>query len=230
MGFGTLFVAFLLLFNFIYVEYTDLICALLMALALVKLSPVRREFRAASYVSLFFAALGAAELGFSIYESFHMTTHALSYLAMARNVLLLAITGLVLLGIRATAKEVGLGRLAVRCESTLVMPLIVYASQFVLEIPGLFASDNGGAQIFAAIILLLAFVMHAVNAVTIYKAYARICMPEDVDMNMKKPPSRFAFINTMREKQAEQEARQAKAKQAAFDEKMRRKKEKRKKK
>ncbi len=227
MGFGTLFVAFLLLFNFVYVAYTDLICALLMTLAFVKLTPIRREFRAASYISLAFALLGIGELIYEIYQTYRVLPNMLAYLSMARCVLLCTLTVLTLLGIRKTAREVGLGRLAVRCESLLIVPMLVYTAQLVLDIPHLFDTVDGVA-VFASVLLLLEFVMHVVIAVTIYKAYARICMPDDVDMNAKKPPSRFAFINAMRRHEEEKQAAQQRAAQAAFEERMRRKKTKKK--
>ncbi len=229
MGFGTLFVASLFLFNFIYFGYTDLICALLTAMALIRLSPVKREFRVATYVCYVFAAIGLAELILSVYETFRPLSAAHAYLTVARYAVVGTLTVCILLGIRATAKEVGLGRLCVRCESTLILPVIVYLSHMLLEIPGLFTDSGNLITPFASIMLLLAFVMHVINAVTIYKAYARICMPDDVDMNKKKAPSRFAFVNAMRAKEEEREAAKIQEAKAALEEKMRRKKAKKKK-
>ncbi len=229
MGFGTLFIASLFLLNFVYFGYTDLICALLAAMALIKLSDVAPPFRAATYVCYGFAAIGFAELVVSVYETFRAVPSVLAYLTIARYAVLGVLTVLILLGIRATAKEVGLTKLSVRCESTLALPVIVYLSDILLEIPGLFSENGSLVTPFAAIMILIAFVMHLINAVTIYKAYARICMPDDVDMNKKKAPSRFAFVNDMRAKEEAREAAKMQEAKAAWEEKMRRKKAKKKK-
>ena len=228
MGYGILFIACILLMNFVQYAYTDLICALLLTLGFVRLSPLQREYRAAALFSMLFAALGAAEL---VALLLSLLAHDVSFLvplfAMARALLLGTLTVLMLLGIRKTAREVGLGRLAVRCESTVIMPILLYGITFILEIPGLFTGDANGIAILAAIVLLLTFVMHVVNAVTVYKAYARICMPEDAEMPTR--PSRFAFINRMRAEGERREAQRQAEAQALYEERMKRKKAKKKK-
>lgn len=231
MGYGLLFIACILLMNFTYFVYTDMICALLMAMAFVRLSHLQREYRVAGYFSFCAVALGAAELIYASLDLIKLPVppSLMSYLAMARAVLFGTVTVLMLLGIRKTAKEVGLGRLAVRCESTLVMPIILYLATFILEIPGLIPDGAAsGAAIAAALVILLSFVMHIVNAVTVYTAYARICMPSD--MSMEQKPSRFAFVNQMRAASERREAERRAEAQALYEERMRKKKNKRKKK
>lgn len=231
MGYGLLFIACILLMNFTHFAYTDMICALLLTMGFVRLSPLQREYRVAEYASLAAVAGGAAELVSAALELIGVSAPAwlMPCLAMARAALFGTITVLMLLGIRKTAAEVGLGRLAVRCESTVVMPVILYSATFILEIPGLIPDTAaGGAAIAAALVILLSFVMHILNAVTVYTAYARICMPSDVTMEQK--PSRFAFVNRMRAESARRESERRAEAQALYEERMKKKKSKRKKK
>ena len=59
--------------------------------------------------------------------------------------------------------------------------------------------------------MLIYILYPIVVAFFIYSCYAKLCAPEDIEMPQR--PSRFAFINKMREKQAEKQAEVEKARQ-----------------
>ena len=62
MGFGLLFIGYFLLLNLTYYGYTDLICALVMFMALYKLQSVNKYFRFALIPTGLFGAVGMVEL------------------------------------------------------------------------------------------------------------------------------------------------------------------------
>ena len=66
-------------------------------------------------------------------------------------------------------------------------------------------SDTDFGKYFAAPALLLYFAWIILNLILIYSCYARICDENDVDMEVK--PSRFAFVNRMRQKSEERRLR-----------------------
>ena len=51
----------------------------------------------------------------------------------------------------------------------------------------------------SAITLIAIFTVVIVNLVTIYRAYMKICMPDDIDNDTPDKPSKFEFINKHRE-------------------------------
>ena len=57
----------------------------------------------------------------------------------------------------------------------------------------------------SAITLIGVFAVVCINLVTIYSAYMRICMPDDVDNDAVDKPSRFGFVNKYREHTAEKQ-------------------------
>ena len=63
MGFGTLYIGYFLLLNLTYYAFTDLIAALIMAMALSKLSAVEKNLKPALYFSIVFAIIGCVLYG-----------------------------------------------------------------------------------------------------------------------------------------------------------------------
>ena len=105
-----------------------------------------------------------------------------------------------LMGIENVADEVGLGALAKRSRLSMPFALIVYALLTILEVP----SIQGGIDvkiftIMSAITLIGVFSVVCINLVTIYSAYMKICMPDDVDNSPIDKSSRFGFVNKYRE-------------------------------
>ena len=74
--------------------------------------------------------------------------------------------------------------------------------------------------------LIIRFVCIVFNLILIFSCYMRLCDENDVDMNRK--PSRFAFINTMRQRFDEKQERAAQQQADYMREKAQKKKNKRK--
>lgn len=203
MGFGTLFFGYFLLLNITYFTFSDLIAALIMAMGLYKLSSVNRPFKNAFYASILFAVLGMAELVIGILEMFYptkTTSELIEYITIPRCFVIAVVTLFILIGIENVADEVGLAALARRAHISLPFVLTTYTVSAVLEVPLLVSAV--GVKILAiasAITLIAIFSVVIVNLITIYRAYMKICMPEDVDNDTPDKPSRFEFINKHRE-------------------------------
>ena len=203
MGFGTLFFGYFLLLNIAYNTFTDLISALIMAMGLYKLSAVNRPFRNGLIASVIFAVIGFIELIAGTVHMFYPTnavSDILSFVAPARYFSVAIITLFIFKGIEEVSLEVGLDALARRSRISMPITLVIYAASAVLEVP-LFES-TAALKFLAtasAITLLATLVVVAVNLVTIYRAYMKICMPEDMDNDTSDKPSRFEFVNRHRE-------------------------------
>ena len=207
MGFGTLFIGYFLVLNIAYYGYTDLIAALIMLLGTYRLSAVSPEFKKCFILLIPFAALGAYEIiseFVSMFSPADANGTVTGIIGILRCSLLAAITFILLSGIKKLACEVDLPMLRDKAKSLKITSVIAYSFALILEIPAL---DKLIPQKALAVIALLSLIFTFAVSVSIltaiYSAYMRICMPEDVDMEVK--PSRFAFINRFREKQAQRE-------------------------
>lgn len=203
MGFGTLFFGYFLLLNITYFTFSDLIASLIMAMALYKLATVNQPFKNAFYSSVAFAVLGIAELVIGILEMFFptkATAELIEYITIPRCFIVAVLTLFILIGIENVADEVGLSALAQRAHISLPFVLVIYAIAAVLEVPMLISAVGAKILAIASAITLLAILsIVTINLVTIYKAYMKICMPEDVNNDIPDKPSRFEFINKHRE-------------------------------
>lgn len=203
MGFGTLFFGYFLLLNITYYSFTDLIAALIMAMGLYKLSSVNRPFRNGLIAAFVFAGLGLVELvcgTLDMFLSVTLPSELLSVTSVSRYFVIAVLTLFIFKGIDEVAREVGLSELSRRARISMPIALFIYTASAVLDIPILESGVN--VRFFAissAIILILTLVIVTVNLVTIYTAYMKICMPEDVDNDYEEKPSRFEFINKHRE-------------------------------
>lgn len=203
MGFGTLFFGYFLLLNITYFTFSDLIAALIMAMGLYKLSTVNQPFKNGFYASILFAVLGLCELIIGILEMFFptkATAELIEYITIPRCFIIAVLTLFILIGIENVAEEVGLPSLARRAHISLPFTLVIYAIAAVLEVPLLLSAV--GVKILAVastIILIAIFAIVTVNLVTIYRAYMKICMPEDINNDTADKPSRFEFVNKHRE-------------------------------
>lgn len=198
MGFGTLFIGYFFLINISYYEYTDIIAAMVMLMGLYKLSEFNRGFKTAFALSGVFALFSLAQITLTALEIFierSAITSALAYMNVPRCVLLLGLTYAILLGISDVATEVEANELASRAKRSLPFSFL-YAIIAVAELPVL--SDLLGKSVaYIYFTLLVAEVIFiAINLVTVYRAYMQICMPEDLEVGVKK--SRFDFVNRYR--------------------------------
>lgn len=145
-----------------------------------------------------------------------------------------------LLPIRSIAKDVAENGLALgavfaltfSCIGCLVEPIVGLVGQalrLLAENSSAVGADTaigiiGGADgpteilvststmpVWSLISLFLQLLCPLVTLIFLFLCYARICAPEDVDMPQK--PSRFAFVNRFREKQAQRQAETEKARQ-----------------
>ena len=218
MGFGILFFAYFLILNITYYSYTDLICALLMAIALNKLSFVNKYFKMGTYCSLIFALTGLLEL---LEETFRLFSPNLSLpfasiLPTLRVEIIAVVTLFILLGIENVAKEVGLIELGTKSRIAAFVSLSVYALSAMLEIPGLDSILPLKAVVILGVLSLIAvFALTLINLSIIYKAYVKICMPEDRDNDIKGDKRGFFDKYEENLKQKEMEYREYKTKKSA---------------
>jgi len=226
MGFGTLFFGYFLFLNITYYSITDLIASLIIAMGLYKLSDVNTPFKNGFYSSFLLSAVGLAELVIQMIGIFNprMDTEAIiSYVSMPRHFIIAIITFFILQGIQSVADEVGLKLLAKRARNSIPVSLTVYALLVILEVPALqmipFLSIKA-LIIISVLVLFAAMIIVIVNLVTIYKAYMKICMPDDVDNDVPDKPSRFGFINKHREHTAQKQREYAEYKLEKFKKKI----------
>ena len=232
MGFGTLFFGYFLLLNITYYTITDLIASLIMAMGLYKLASVNTPFKNGFYISFGLSAIGIAELVIQIIAIFNplldMAT-VLSYVAIPRYFIIAIISMFVLYGIETVADEVGLGVLSKRAHRSIPFTLAIYAFSAILELPELDTIgflNTKALAIMTVIALFATLVIVTVNLITIYKAYAKICMPDEVDNIAPDKPSRFGFVNKHRERTQQKQREYAEYKLEKFKKKISKKKKK----
>ena len=208
MGFGILFIGYFFLINITYFAWTDIVSAVLMLLALSSLSRFNKPLKIAFISNVVFTVVALGEFLLEMLVSMFSVVGIESYLSHTiaiRYIVLVVLNVFLILGIRSLAIEVGLEKLANKCTFTLSLPTLTYLLSALLQISPLFSSTPiTQTQYIAGIVLLMTIVSVITVLARIYNAYARICMPEDVEMEVK--PSRFSFVNRFREKQAQREA------------------------
>lgn len=230
MGFGTLFFGYFLLLNITYNTFTDLIAALIMAAGLYKLSGVNRPFRNGLIASVIFGVIGIVELIAGTVYMFYPSgavSDVLSYVAPARYFSIAILTLFIFKGIEEVSVEVGLTELAKRARISMPITLLIYAASAVLEVP-LFEVTEGVKilAVASAVTLLATLAIVTVNLVTIYRAYMKICMPDDKDNDTAEKPSKFEFINKHREHTLERQREYAEYKLEKYKKKASKKKKK----
>ena len=212
MGFGTLFIGCFLLINISFYDFTDLLAALLMLVALSNLSRYNRPMKAAMLVTSVFALYALPAFLVAVMELFppapNTVVAVMDALLPLRYLLIGGVSVTILLGIRAFADEVGLEKLKTRVDCILVIPVFAALLAALMSIEPLVGAIGEGAGAFTLISLVLSLVSAVLLLSTVYTAYARICLPEDADMPER--PSRFAFVNRYRERKAARAAEEAK--------------------
>lgn len=228
MGFGTLFFGYFLLLNIYYYSFTDLIAALVMAIALQKLMTVNVPFKKAFYASLVLGFVGAVELVLGFIDMFFPTLDMASimpYIDIPRYIIVAILTLLIFSGIEEVSREVGLSVLAARAHISMIFSIIVYFVSSILAVP--FTSGVIAVKVLATagvIIQFTTFFIVCLNLYVIHKAYAKICMPEDNEIDTDDAPSRFGFINRHREHTKEKQREYAEYKLEKMKKKASRKK------
>ena len=201
MGFGTLFIGYFLLLNLTYYAFTDLIAALIMAMALNKLSAVEKNFKPALYFSIVFAIIGLAELIEKIYTMFlGVSSNPLfiSYVNLPKQIIIAFTTVFILRAISSLANEVELNTLARRTGISVPITLSIYTVLAILDLPMLdLLIDIKILSVITVLAIFAVFVLVIINLTLIFSAYMNICMPED-DGDFEEKPSKFAFVNKFR--------------------------------
>ncbi|MBE6634806.1 MAG: hypothetical protein E7617_01210 [Ruminococcaceae bacterium] len=188
MGFGTLFIGYFFLINITYFSYTDAIAAMVMLTGLYRLSTVNRDFRRAMIASAVFALIAIGELalaftGFFVYSD--TLTMINSYLGAIRYAAIFVLSVFIMRGIYEVAREVEADDLASTAKRSLPISFSL-AFAALTELPFL-SVLIGKPMAYVYFIVLTAVVFFVVSAlITIYRAYASICMPEDLERERKK--------------------------------------------
>lgn len=225
MGFGTFFIGYFLLLDITYYLLTDVIAAAVMTLGLARLSHFNRGFKAAFAVAGIFVVFALAEFGFGAYDMLfsRLSPTVVSYIAIARNLILCILTFTAFEGMREVAAEVGLAELAKKCRITSYVAMPIYILAIASETPSIFAFASAQvAAVIGVISLIASFVFIIANLFTVYTCYAKICMPEDVDNEPKNKASEGkadSFLSSYKRQKAEREAAHAEYKKQRLAEK-----------
>ena len=197
MGFGLLFIGFFFLLNLTYYGYTDIIGGLIMFMALYKLQTTNKYFRFALIPTGLFSVIGAIELIEASLSTFGFNMgFIIDYTASSRYFLIGFITIFMLMGIESVAKEVDV--LVTRTRAKMLIPFtyLLYALAAAFEYPSLGNVFSPYViSVIATVLLFLVFIIMILTLATIYSAYVHICMPEDVDNDVKNTPSKYEFVN-----------------------------------
>lgn len=210
MGFGLLFIGYFIAFLMSVNTYGfafEIVGYAVIFSAVGKLSEYKHKLSYAALPLFLTAVCSLFEGGRLLSDllSAHVpffTDETASWFALASTVFSVAFQTVLLLGIREIALDAGSDGLparAVWCTATVwgvgILELILAAV----------SSQEGNAFRILTLVVTLASILYPIAILAfLYSCYAGICAPEDVDMAPR--PSRFAFVNRMRE---EREARAA---------------------
>ncbi len=201
MGFGALFLAYILILNIAYFSFTDLLCALMLLLGTYKLSAVEKSYKYASFALVPFAILGIFELvtGFaSIFGKELVNETVMTVIGIIRYLLITAFSYYILLGIEKLAAEVDLPLLKSKAKRQKILTLTVFPLTAFFELPILGSIlPLKALAIIAVVLLISAFAVSILTLFVIYSAYMHICMPSD--LVYKEKTSKLGFVNRFRE-------------------------------
>lgn len=133
-------------------------------------------------------------------------TDIISYVELAGE---FAIAVTLFMSVRAIAKETEVGNIQYAAFRNFIITCVFFVMQIVMGLP--IDSVKGFANEIALLIwtLILYLACAILNLVMIFSCYSKICDSNDVDMTQK--PSRFAFVNKMREEMEEKRNRAIKS-------------------
>ncbi len=202
MGFGILFIGYLIGMNFAYQGFTDIIsfCFILYALLLL--------YRHNTYFKRSFFAiipLCIVALPYFVFELVDLigVPHNLdvtlinSYYAILSGILKLIYTVLLLKGIETLANELDIQTIRVKAFRNRLFTYLYYALYIFIEFnhEGTLAKY---AQYAFLPVLIFGFVVLILNASLFYSCYMWICLEGDEDMERKE--SSISFINNIQKK------------------------------
>ena len=187
MGFGTLIFGSLLLFNVVYYQLTDVICASILLYGLYKLSGVERSFRFSYFACYGFLALSLAELTVGAMELISpladlqtLTVYLTAVRAIAVSLTLIPL----LLGMRRLGLELKVRDLPERCRTAILLVGIAYGVTLIASIPPLLSLFGQRTQLILYMISICGQMISSLWVLTsLYKSYATICMPKGPTAN-----------------------------------------------
>ena len=206
MGFGLLFIGYFLFLNVTYHSFTDLIAGLITVMAFYKLSTVNKYFKMNIVPSIMFSVFGAFQLFAEFADMFGIGMSDITgYIAAPRFLLIGILSVVMLLGIEDVAKEVDVPETKHHVKIAKPLTYVIFPVCAILEFPAIQNIIPAGLPITvtATVTLIGEFFIIIYNLVTVYSAYMRICMPEDIDNDVTDKPSRFGFVNSFRKHEEE---------------------------
>ena len=229
MGFGILFLAYFMAF-FVPLSYLHVIGYAGIAWALTKLKEYRPAFLKAVWWLIPLGACCLYHVAGSVTELlpyFGITPPDLPVFGTAVNAvvtmiecaLTLCFHFVFLRQLNAFARELELTAIAKRADWGLWLVSVqvsTYVVALALELAGV------GLQLLSLLAFLLQFVWAIFNLVNLFTCYMYICPEGDEDMERK--PSKFAFVNNIREKMDERDRLAREREAAARDRKKKKKK------
>lgn len=200
MGFGYLFIGFLLLSNFVYASLTLLPATLISYLALDKLAKFNRPLREARTlllpVMLTALALFVLELGrmFGLFPA-TISTWIDGYLPPVRDALLAVFFLRLFAGIAELCDEVDLQKQRFAAKRDGFLSAFLYLLSAAVSLP-IGAEWYTSFAVAATLpVLLFRLIVMILDLILIYACYMWICMPEDADMARK--PTGIAPLDAM---------------------------------
>ncbi len=206
MGFGIMFLGYFAGFVMFLGRLAILrfISSIVMGYAALKLRKYNRYFNlmmiACLVSSLFYGAVSVFDL-IEYFSSVQIGGEILrTVFAVIDIPFTFAFHVCMLLGIRAIAKDTETPKILFASTRNLIFYCILLVLQLVTLLPYTVARNLSVLAVICSLVLAI------FDLLLIFRCYAQICDPEDIDMERK--PSRFAFINKFRE---EAELRQKRA-------------------
>ncbi len=212
MGFGILFFGyFLALPTFASFFITLVPASLLLAIGCRKLARVNIPFLRAFYVACSLLPLALVS---SVLRLIDATEWLAPYFESVTLIVWLVWHLFALTGIEWVSHETGLSKLRAKAFRNKIFICIYLLPTIAMTFTEIIRNSipEGGRPIYTGLyiaLFIVGFVVMVLNLLLIYSAYARICMPEDLEMPQK--PSRFAFVNRRREAADRREAENAAA-------------------
>ena len=219
MGFGIMFLGYFAGFVMFLGRLAILrfISSIVMGYAALKLRKYNRYFNlllvACLVSSLFYGAVSVFDL-IEYFSSLQVGGEILrTVFAIIDIPFTFAFHVCMLLGIRAIAKDTETSKILFASTRNLIFYCILLLLQLITLLPFTVARN------LSALTVIFSLVLAVFDLLLIFRCYAQICDPEDIDMERK--PSRFAFVNKFRE-EAELRQRRADEERATSQKKPRR--------
>ncbi len=214
MGFGMLFVGYILTFLFVLTPFGyffKLLGTALMAYSFTKLTEYNKSFKYAFFaaIPLFLIALVSTGINLAamLIAGFVPNSVLLTVVSCSEAIFNLVFHVILLSAVADIAKETGVTKI----RTAAYRNMIIYGLYFVLQLAILlpFISQNEMAEKIINLSGNIVWISWVVLiGIMLFSCYMRICDENDTEMNAK--PSRFAFINKFR---AEFERKETKARE-----------------